>query len=987
MALDPTALNPEQTPAELSPGFFDGAGDDVLIGSTGVDTVSDAPDGATIPPEGTEVALGLGNIIKAVGEAAKKVKGAEKKGETFRRTGRPEDEPVPDLKGGEEPTGVAPDADQMPGPETSASDAEEYFRKQDGRPPQEVPKGRVEIQVSGPKITEVMEEYKRFTTDTPFSALDDFNAANLDTDQDVMAVIAAHSKVYAKEMTDATGGVIQHKVSRHMADLIGASKGRLMQKLLGGEILHGKQPGEIAANMLAARDLLVWSAQKVDELAKLVHTGNADDLIKVGFDTVEEAAVAMNRQAALHVAIQAKVKGAKTEIARTQSAQRIAARGDPLRDQNIAAMLEGGGGLAFAKKKAAMLLSYEDPVQRANFLRRSKTAKTFDALYEAWVNGLLSNPVTHMVNLLGNFFHMTGQIVVRGTAAAFARARRARTGENNGVQSGEGTAMTFAIWMAMRDASKMAGKVFKDPSGEIMAKVEPGVKLRQNSFSAEGFEASGIAGKAFDLGGTLLTMGRVGTRGLAAGDVFFKVLSQRMEIYARAYRETALEFGDTAASRMDEFSEALADRMANPTAATQEAAFDFGRYVTFTGQLGSFGSAAQTIAANGFIRWFVPFLRTPANIIKTSWEYTPMHMATERYRTAIAQGGEAADLAKARVALGTATMVSVAGLARAGFITGGGPSDAVLRENLTRQGWQPYSIKIGDRYYSYKRIEPFATVIGIAADLTAIAGQVYDTGKYDKIVTSLAVALAKNVTSKTYMEGFSKLIDVIQNPERYGQAAIENFMRTIMPRIGANIERQFDPELRYTRGLLDALIQDVPGFSSILQPDVDLWGRHVVYETGPYGTGMINPFYTSTEKPNPVDAEMDRLQFGMDVPGEVIPTVQTDVKLQAKELYDYRVKAGQFSLARAKAELLTEEYRTSKSDEHKKILLHQAIMDGRKDAQDWLLDEGWRKRRRRHQRYLFKYSSEIMGKPSEHADTITKMINMILDDREQRLEQ
>jgi hypothetical protein len=628
-------------------------------------------------------------------------------------------------------------------------------------------------------------------------------------------------------------------------------------------------------------------------------------------------------------------------------------------------------------------LSMEDPVQRAKFLRRSKTAKTADALYEAWVNALLSNPVTHMVNLIGNFFHMTGQVVVRGTAAAFARARRARTGENNGVQSGEGTAMTFAIWMAMRDARQLAGKVFKDPSGEIMAKVEPGIKLRQNSFSAEGFEASGMWGHAFDLAGTLLTMGRASTRGLAAGDVFFKVLGQRMEIYARAYRETALEFGDTAASRMDEFSEALADRMANPTAATQEAAFDFGRYVTFTSQLGSFGSAAQTIAANGFIRWFVPFLRTPANIIKTSWEYTPMHMAGERFRTALAQGGAAADLARARVALGTATMVGVASLARAGFITGGGPSDAKLRENLTRQGWQPYSIKIGDRYYSYKRIEPFATVIGIAADLAAIGGQVHDTGKYDKVVAALAVALAKNVTSKTYMEGFSKLIDVIQNPDRYGQAAIENFMRTIMPRIGANIERQFDPELRYTRSLLDALIQDVPGWSSTLKPKVDLWGRHVVYETGPYGTGMVNPIYTSTEKPNPVDAEMDRLQFGMDVPGELIPTLTTDVRLRSDQLYDYRVKAGQFSLARAKAELLTEEYRMTKSDEYKKILLHQAIMDGRKDAQDWLLDKEWTS----SGRGMFQYPAKILGEPSKHADALNKLIGMILDDREQRLEQ
>ena len=36
-------------------------------------------------------------------------------------------------------------------------------------------------------------------------------------------------------------------------------------------------------------------------------------------------------------------------------------------------------------------------------------------------------------------------------------------------------------------------------------------------------------------------------------------------------------------------------------------------------------------------------------------------------------------------------------------------------------GWQPYSIKLGDTYYSYQRIEPVAKVIGLAVDLIELA--------------------------------------------------------------------------------------------------------------------------------------------------------------------------------------------------------------------------------------------------------------------------
>jgi hypothetical protein len=681
--------------------------------------------------------------------------------------------------------------------------------------------------------------------------------------------------------------------------------------------------------MLAARDLMIFSAGKVDTLSKLVaKLDNAADLVAAGFSSMEEAVMALNRQSALHVALQAKIKGAQTDIARTMSAFNVMSDGGVLKNQRIQELVTSAGGVDLARKRAQAYVSLEDPIEQQAFLRRSAAAKTMDALYEAWMNGILSNPMSQLVNVVSNLLHMTGQHVTRGAAGAMARARRKKTGRNNGVRGGESTAMSFAYTMAMKDAFKMSGAVFKDPTGDIMSKLEPGKKYRHNAFSAEGMEKSGGVGAAWDIAGTLLTLGRVPTRGLAAGDVFFKVLGQRMELYARAWRDTVAEFGEGTVGVTDEFTDALAHRIANPTAEVQQATIDFGQMVTFTGKLGEFGQKAQSISVNGWIRWFTPFVKTPLNILTTAWEYTPMNAATEKFRLAIAAGGHEADLAKARIHLGIATMFTVSTLSMSGFITGGGPSDRKLFNNKWRQGWRPYSIKIGDRYYPYKRIEPFATVIGIAADLTQITSNVVNTGEYEKIGAALAIALAKNVTSKSYMEGFSKLINVISNPDRYSQAAIDNFMRTTMPRAGAFLEHIVDPELRYTRSLLDKLIQDTPGFSDTLPNKVDLWGNPMIRD----------PFWGSVDAPNDLDAELDRLQIGIDEPGETIPMVETDYELPPQMYHDYSVMAGKLAIKSMKTVMSRPDYKVA-GDEKKKIMVRQAFRSARRKAAGWLYED------------------------------------------------
>ena len=56
-----------------------------------------------------------------------------------------------------------------------------------------------------------------------------------------------------------------------------------------------------------------------------------------------------------------------------------------------------------------------------------------------------------------------------------------------------------------------------------------------------------------------------------------------------------------------------------------------------------------------------------------------------------------------------------------GEISGAGPTDPQQRAAMLANGWQPYSVKIGDTWYSYRRLDPFASILGPTADLVELA--------------------------------------------------------------------------------------------------------------------------------------------------------------------------------------------------------------------------------------------------------------------------
>src|SRR5690606_27937832 len=209
---------------------------------------------------------------------------------------------------------------------------------------------------------------------------------------------------------------------------------------------------------------------------------------------------------------------------------------------------------------------------------------------------------------------------------------------------------------------------------------------------------------------------RIPTRLLTAEDELFKGVARRMELIGLAARQAHREGlkGEAAQAR-------IAELVADPTDEMFERALDYGRYLTFQRSLGPLAQKVSGVTQDSLIaKIFLPFVRTPTNLIKFAAERSPAAPLLKEWRRDFMAGGARRDLAVAKALLGTGLGMAMYEGALRGHITGSAPSDQKRSRLLYADGWQPYSIRIGDRWYSYKRLDPFSTTIGVAADLATM---------------------------------------------------------------------------------------------------------------------------------------------------------------------------------------------------------------------------------------------------------------------------
>jgi hypothetical protein len=589
---------------------------------------------------------------------------------------------------------------------------------------------------------------------------------------------------------------------------------------------------------------------------------------------------------------------AKAEVARAMSIMRKFSEQlspeERMYQQAIKYGLRKGADQATMDQLAEAVLA-KNHAKIAELGRKIMKPTYVDMVNEFFINNILSAPPTPAANVLGNWGHenllRTPERWIAGVIEGAAAKRAGRLPER---LPGEAFEALKANWHTGFGFSKNFTRILRDTfrenpwdpelagiKGEFRPPALPGqfgkvwrtpmraLRALDKAARSAAYEAE-IAAQVYR---DAFNSGR--TRGLTG-----EGLRQHMEVHSQALLKDLSRWREIDVKRRLNGDKALSaeekaifrDEKLNRMGVEAEAA---ARESTFQDLPGSFTRAALRLRnTHPWLTLFVPFISTPSRILSQAMARTPLGLARAIKRGAAGEtrGGRLAD-ELSRGIWGTMISAGLYGLAESGFITGSGPTNPRERSIWKKQGKEPYSVKIGDTWVSMARLEPMATVLGIAADLA----EAKNAKKAGDLADKLVATATNNIMSKTYLEGVSSLIEAVEDPERYGSTFAKKFVGAVtVPNIVATAARATDPYVRETKPTETA----IPGLGYIL-PTVKsrIPGVSRTLPKMRYGTGepilreenvvsrMISPIRYRREKGAEANLERLMLDIGY-VPGK-----------------------------------------------------------------------------------------------------------------------
>ena len=315
------------------------------------------------------------------------------------------------------------------------------------------------------------------------------------------------------------------------------------------------------------------------------------------------------------------------------------------------------------------------------------------------------------------------------------------------------------------------------------------------------------------------------------------------------------------------------------------------------------------------LRFLMPFVKTPTSILSAAAKeaYSPLQLAGsfmfkdkyfEKSRLGILRDMTNPDPAIRQEMIGRATTAtttfSAVGMAAAnGNITGRGPTDPEKRKVLLQAGWRPYSIRVGNSYYSYERLDPFASILGGVADLIHYGAYApsNDLGEFEQVAGGLMVAHLNNLTQKSYLTGVRNFLDVLFDHEVKGGTYLRRMAGSFTPMSGlvGSAKDVTDNQARRVSSLTDQLYSRTPGLSTSVEPYRNMFGEPIsgVKRVGSGTVGSIMNFWMpiaySEVSDEEVFQEMANLHHGFTGPSPVYRGV---------DLLQFRSNAGQTAFDR-----------------------------------------------------------------------------------------
>lgn len=583
-------------------------------------------------------------------------------------------------------------------------------------------------------------------------------------------------------------------------------------------------------------------AQRIKQLADGIASGAAPESARA-----EVAKLMLERQALLRVAV-----GAHSEAGRSLNSLKAWQRALAAPDQVRIALMKRFGETITPEMtdQLAALDTHEDVVA---FLRKVDKPTLKNLTREAWVASVLSGVPTQERNAIGNAVMAAGELAIRPVRGAMDFLRAKVAGGQRAAFAGETVPAAIGLGHGLRKGLAKGIMVFRKgydpatPLDELAGKF--------GNLSGFAMHESPLVRK---IGGALT----VPLRLLNSVDALFSTANFTSEQYALAAR-----MGLKRGLKGEELATHIAENLEHPS--VLQGAGDFARRATFRDEPSAFASnimKARDSVPGGF--FVAPFVRILDRQMVRGFEYTPVGVV--RGLGALRAGDHlaASDLL-AKGVVGSAAMYGLASLAEDGGLTAWAPRDPIEKQKFYAAGKQPWSLKIGDTWYPYGQLEPFATPVALVASMKQAHEETAHLPAADQLV-KIAMAMGARTLDASYMQGLQNLLEATAGDEsgmQKAQTLVAGIAGGAVPfsALLRGIETAEDPRYLKPDTIIEKMMANLPGGREELPSEPDRWGQPQMLTGGSARAYAASgtPMLATQEKVDPVEQRLDAL--GVDV--------------------------------------------------------------------------------------------------------------------------
>ena len=478
---------------------------------------------------------------------------------------------------------------------------------------------------------------------------------------------------------------------------------------------------------------------------------------------------------------------------------------------------------------------------------------------------MLTNPTTHIRNIMGNAIQFGARKIKDGVGTALERAVIKDQSQRTKAVNVDKDLKAFAKGQYETDqnAAMGSGKY----SDATAAGIEREIQSKRKMFKGEDVLSRAVQGIG-DLNSRALDYEDVIFNRNAYVDSFAQALQAKGVTAAEAHAGTRA--ADVEAARAYAIEEAQRATYRNTTALS-EALSKMGRYQGDNQVL-----RAASFAADAFL----PFRKTPANILTTGLDYSPIGLgkgikeAMFDVKSGKCTAADAVDSIASGLT-GTGILALGAYLAAEGLLHVRAGDDDKEEAFEKSMGKQDYAIQIGDRSYTLDWAVPAAMPLFAGAAIMESVRK--GGGTFDALVDSLLGM--QDVVLETSM--LSSLNDLVSNisyakskPLYLIDRAVSSYAGQYIPTIGSKAASVFDDTVRKSyveKGsgqvtsdvnyFLQGAAKKVPGARNQLQPLVDMWGNEVSNGSAPERVfqSFLSPGFLKAQDNSPATQEIRRL--------------------------------------------------------------------------------------------------------------------------------